>query len=96
MPEFIERLNQYGPWFLLFFGILGIVLQTVLYAPYTRLAKRCLNALAVSTAAERMPQVYRPMFDWAIRSIDAPYMRWLGIIQAVAMIVGGAVWLNFR
>ena len=96
MPEFIERLNQYGPWFLLFLGMVGMLLQTVVYALYMRLGKRLLNSLSVSTAAERLPQVYRPMFDWAIRSIDAPYMRWLGIIQAVAMIVGGAVWLSCR
>jgi hypothetical protein len=98
LSEVLAFLNQWGPWYLLGFGIVGIILQTLLYAPYMNLSNRILNSAAISSAMqkEEMPLGMRKMFDWAKRSIGAPYMRWLGIIQAVAMIVGGAAWLGYR
>ena len=98
MPDLMERLNQWGPWYLLVFGVIGMLQSTVFYGPYTRLWKRIMNSAAVRrlTEQENTPDIHRKMAEWARRDIDAPSMRWLGVFMSVAMIAGGVAWLTYR
>ncbi len=98
MPDFMDRLNQYGPWYLLFFGAVGLLLSTVLHSQHTRLFLKFMESAMYRRLIEKenTPSFYRVVLEWVSRNVDAPFMRWLGIIQAVAMIVGGAMWLSYR
>ena len=98
MPDFMDRVNQYGPWYLLFFGGFVLLVYTVLFSLQARLYRRFMDSAMYRRLIEKenTPAVYRVMSEWVGRNVDAPFMRWLGIIQAVAMIVGGLVWLRYR
>ena len=98
MSDFMERLNQYGPWLLLFFGSVVLINYTVLLHFYARLYRRFVDSAMYRRLIEKenTPAVYRTVSEWTSRNVDAPFIRWMGVIQGVAMIAGGVAWLSYR
>jgi hypothetical protein len=94
-----DLLHLYEPWVLLIAGSLGLLNATLFY----RAQQRCAQKLLASEAAQRL--VFAPvqrmiggkwlqgLFE---RLLQSSMLRWLGVVQSILFIAGGAVWFALQ
>src|SRR5258708_20027667 len=94
MPlEAIEALKQWGPYCLMGFGVLVMFLSTILYRQHIGILKRIVDSAWFRQGMQKMPEFERKTLMRVRESLESPMWQWLGIIQAVAMIARGLVWM---
>jgi hypothetical protein len=88
-------LNQYGPWVLLTFGVIGLLNTTLFYGSWMRLSEWLLAPDRMEKLAKHNPMV-KGMGPIANRAMRSPVMWWMGLVQSVALLIGAAVWFSMR
>jgi hypothetical protein len=90
-----EHLHRYGPWVLLALGVVSLLNVTVFYGVWQRLSLWLLAPERRERLAKHNPML-KGMGPVTTRALQSPAMRWLGVVQAVALLVGAALWFSLR
>lgn len=82
MPQFLLILQQWGPWFLMAWGLVLLFASTVLYDFQIRLLGKLFESQSVLDHLNnpRIPAYHRNLIRWMIGSVQTPWMQWLSIV----------------
>jgi hypothetical protein len=91
-----DLLHQYGPWMLVIGGIVGLLSSTIFYSIQQRWVERLLIFGQEWIQAHSEAEWFQARFARMQRLLQHSVMRWLGLIQSIFLIAGGAIWFVLR